>query len=196
MESGAGSNGDRVCWVSPGPLWGCAGAVGKEAPLALRECVTRVITLLHCRERTTPAPRPALVGLWAQTWQLPGAQMAPGHCTFSGTGHCTMPCWSPGQGGRPPSQLWGQAVWHPWAQPSRVPLGPGSPVTCAAGRQCPRCSHLISSLQRAPACRLSPKSLSQRLMAVVDLPPALHPCHLWAPTPEPPIPCTALSLSG
>lgn len=27
MESGGGSCGDRVCWVSPGPLWGYVGAV-------------------------------------------------------------------------------------------------------------------------------------------------------------------------
>lgn len=37
MESGAGSDGDCVCWVSPGPLWGCLGAVAQEASLALRE---------------------------------------------------------------------------------------------------------------------------------------------------------------
>lgn len=80
-------------------------------------------------------------------------------------------------------QLWGQALWHPWAQPSRMPMGPGSLSPVQLGGTAPGCPS--PSLQRVLACRLSPKSLSQRLMAVVDWAPCLpsipatfgHPPH-------------------
>lgn len=94
-----------------------------------------------------------------------------------------MPCWSPGQGGWPPSSCGGRQCGTPGL----------SHPTCPWGQA--RC-HLCSwearpqvvpspSLQRVPACRLSPKSLSQRLMAVVDWAPHLlsipatfgHPSH-------------------
>lgn len=99
----------------------------------------------------------------------------------------------PRAGGTATEQLWGQAVWHPWAQPSRVPLGPGSLSPVHLGGSAP--GGPIPSLQRTPTCRLSPKSLSQRLMAVVDWAPHLpsipatfgHPPHS-SPLPAQPYP--------
>lgn len=70
----------------------------------------------------------------------------------------------PRAGGMATEQLWGQAVWHPWAQPSRVPLGPGSLSPVQLGGIAS--DGPIPSLQRVSPCRFSPKSLFQRLIAV------------------------------
>lgn len=59
IQNGGGSHGDRVCpggVPCGGPLWGCAGAVGQEVPLALRECEPNPVTwAMSCSDSGTSA---------------------------------------------------------------------------------------------------------------------------------------------
>lgn len=62
-----------VCalWVSPwGPTVGLCGSCGSGGPSGIEGTWAKSChmgdVLLHCRGRPTPAPQPALAGLWAQ----------------------------------------------------------------------------------------------------------------------------------
>lgn len=140
--------------------------------------------LLHCRGRPTLAPQPASVGLGAQTWLLPGAQTASGHCAFSGTRHYAMPCWSPGQGGRPPSSCGGRQCGTPGLSHPACPWGQARRHLCS-WEALPQVSQPISA--EHSSCRLPLKSLSQRLM---DWVPHLSsiPATLGHPPHSPPLP--------
>lgn len=183
-----------VCalWVSPwGPTVGLCGSCGSGGPSGIEGTWAKSChmgdVLLHCRGRLTPAPQPALAGLWAQMC-APRGTNGPGTLYlwwYSTLYHAML---VPRAGGMATEQLWGQAVWHPWAQPCRVPLGPALLSPVQLGSMAPRGP--IPSLQRVPACKLSPKSLSQRLMAVVDWAPQLPsiPATFGCPPHSSPLP--------
>lgn len=142
---------------------------------------------LHCRRATCPST-PLLTwwgsNLAVQSW------MAPGHCGCHRL-HAMLGFVAVGMATKQP---WGWAVRHLGAQP---PCILRFTIPCAVGWHCP------GVVPSPPPPRASAWRASQKEPVPVgdggrglDPPLAPCPCHLWAPTLQPPTPCTALSLSG
>lgn len=91
-----------------------------------------------------------------------------------------MPCWCPGQGGRPPSSCGGRQCSTPGLSHPVCPVqlggpAPGGVVPISAEGSC------LWAFPKKPVPEADGSG-------GLGPPAALHPCHLWAPTPQPPLP--------
>lgn len=144
---------------------------------------------LHCRGGTGPGiPPPASVGLWLQTRLLPGEQ---GWHRDAAAAGGFVPCWAPGQRGRPPSGRGGRQRGTPGLSHPTRPRGARPAVPYAAGW------HHPGGVPSPPPPRVSAwggglpqKSLSQRATAAEDWVPHLPsvPATFGCPPRSPPLP--------
>lgn len=208
-ERGGGSPGDRARQGIPRPTVGLGGSWGSTGPLLLRRTarhrgdVGQILPrVARVTSRSTaggvPAPAsPACLGgdFGLKLGRSRGARMAPGRCGCRGL----RAVLGPGAAGTATERPWGQAAWHPGAQPPPVPAGPGPPspvqragITPGGSRPHLHRGFLLGGGGASPKKPVPEGDRGRGL----GPPPALRPRHLWVPTPQPPAPCTALSLSG